>query len=124
MDNLDVKVSTMETEAQAATRYNALISKITDAINSAANNRAAVKSVQRGILPATESLDDSYTVTISTVNPEKCVVLFDNRILSHSNPVHGAAFISLTATALTVRRPVAVGLTSYAQCMWQIIEYY
>lgn len=124
MDNLDVKVSTMETEAQAAARYNALINKVAEAVTASTNNRSAVKSIQRGILPATEALDDLFTVTISAVDPAKCVVLFDNRVLSHSNPVHGAAFISLTATTLTVRRPVAVGLTSYVQCMWQIVEYY
>lgn len=124
MDNLDVKVSTMETETQAAARYSALLNKVTEAVAAATNNRSAVKSIQRGILPATEALDDSFTVTIAAVDPAKCVVMFDNRVFSHSNPVYGPAFVSLTSTALTVRRPLAGGLTSYVQCMWQIIEYY
>ena len=123
IDNLDTKVSVMETEANAYARYNALLSKITEAVTAANNSQVAVKSVQRGVMPATTALDDVYNIAISTVNPAKCAVSFENRVHSGVNASFGPLFISLTANALTVRRPLSAN-SDQVQAMWQIVEYY
>lgn len=124
MDNLDAQVSTMQTEATAAARYSALLSRVGDAVTAAGDSKGAVKSIQRGIVAGVENLEDSFAITISPVNPAKCVVSFENRLVSGSNPVYAPAFLSLTSTTLTIRRPMCNGLTSYISAMWQIVEYY
>lgn len=123
MDNLDVKVSTMQTEEMAATRYTALFNKASEAVTAANNSGVSIKSVQRGVMPATSDLTDVYSIALSTVNPAKCVVSFENRVYSGVNTSFGPLFISLTSNELTVRRPLSSN-NDHVQAMWQVVEYY
>lgn len=74
-----------------------------------------IKSIQRGTTKDTK-------VTINTVNPDKCIVLLNNSLLSTtSDNVDGAYVVKLKANSLQLasnyfnRRNYTVG--------WQIIEF-
>ena len=74
-----------------------------------------IKSIQRGTTSDTK-------VTINTVNPDKCIVLLNNSLLSTtSDSVDGAYVVKLKANSLELssnyynRRNCTVG--------WQIIEF-
>ena len=74
-----------------------------------------IKSIQRGTTSDTK-------VTINTVNPDKCIVLLNNSLLSTtSDSVDGAYVVKLKANSLELssnyynRRNHTVG--------WQIIEF-
>lgn len=74
-----------------------------------------IKSIQRGTTSDTK-------VTINTVNPDKCIVLLNNSLLSiTSDSVNGAYVVKLKANSLELssnyynRRNYTVG--------WQIIEF-
>ena len=74
-----------------------------------------IKSIQRGTTSATK-------VTINTVNPDKCIVLLNNSLLSTtSDNVDGAYVVKLKANSLELssnyynRNNYTVG--------WQIIEF-
>lgn len=74
-----------------------------------------IKSIQRGTTSDTK-------VTINTVNPDKCIVLLNNSLLSTtSDSVDGAYVVKLKANSLELssnyynRRNYTVG--------WQIIEF-
>lgn len=88
-----------------------------------------VKSVQRGTTSST-------TVSISTVNPQKCVVILDNEVLagnvggSRSHTTDGSYVKSLTANKLSITKNLYWGVQSDSDhqftgtVSWQVIEFY
>ena len=93
-----------------------------------------VKSVQRS---TTNSMSgrhiDDYEITISSVNPQKSIVLIDNGKISNENDdVDGSIVVSLTNTLLTISPNSYVyrdGAESHSEDRassigWQVIEFY
>lgn len=86
-----------------------------------------VKSVQRGYVRLTYS-NSPAEVTISNVNPNKCIVHVTGGGYANDNPpLPGICYLSsLTATKLTVS--CSVGLrnssSSSASCSWEVVEFY
>lgn len=85
-----------------------------------------VKSVQRGVTTKT-------SITISTVNPQKCLVILNNSFLSYGygsgnyiSYVYGSIVKSLTENNLTITKNYYdySSSESYTEVSWQIIEFY
>lgn len=91
-----------------------LITQQAGQIKAQITNKGIVKSVQRGI---TDKDSSNYEITISSVNPNKCLVLL-NGFPYELNGSHNLYVISLTSTRLTVRTSGV-----YASS-WQVIEFY
>lgn len=124
--NIDAYTATNHTPSATGTLSQKLSKLISDvsALQTSVNSKGAVKSIQRGIMGGADYADDTHTITISAVNPAKCAVSFENRIDSGDSRVsYGPELISLTATELTVKRPLFNG-TPKGSAMWQIIEFY
>lgn len=86
-----------------------------------------IKSVQRGYanIPSSESYT---TVTISNVNPNKCMVNITGGGYAGSNPPFpGICYSSsLTATKLSISCTVSLRNSSNgsASCSWEVVEFY
>ena len=90
------------------------------------SSKGIVKSVQRGVTTNT-------SITISTVNPQKCLVILNNSFLSHalnrssdySSYVYGSIVKSLTENNLTITKNYYEHSSdSYKEVSWQVIEFY
>lgn len=110
-----------------------VLAKIQEVLESIPNSM--VKSVQKG--NTTEK-----SVSIAEVNPDKCIVILNNSVLSSdiktggtssswSDGTDGAILTSLTATQLQLTRNCYVSgdsilssKTLYGTVSWQIIEFY
>ena len=86
-----------------------------------------VKSIQSGIYTVLTGGTPNFTITISTVNPVKCMVIL-NGGYQYSQDNVLSQLVSLTATVLTVRGPYwyysGGGGWQGSQATWQIVEYY
>lgn len=146
IDTIDTNVATTKGSA-----YNAEMNSYQAALNTATNNAASatgtlsqklskviadvaalqaalsakgvVKSIQRVVMGGIDNVNDNFVIPIATVNPAKCSVRFENRVHSSLNGSFGPYFISLTANALTVKRPLSSNTVEVA-AMWEIIEFY
>lgn len=87
-----------------------------------------VKSVQRGTTSSTN-------VSISTVNPNKCIVIINNGVLTGSasgENTTGAYITALTATQLTITQNTYYAYSKNdgtntkrtSRISWQVIEFY
>ena len=96
------------------------------------NGGGGVKSVQRGTY--TFSSSNTGTITISTVNPDKCMVLIDNGIVgtsaassskNYTGTAYGSYLVSLAETKLTVSTNETINDSSpsYGTISWQVIEF-
>lgn len=90
---------------------------------------SAVKSIQKGTVTISTS---STTITISEVNPDKCLVLFDGLAAYYNSSSSTSGYsiwypylYSITSTTLIIGR---TGINSSAATdstvSWQIIEFY
>lgn len=84
-----------------------------------------VKSIQSGVWTSPNTTPSNIAITISAVNPAKCVVIVNGGYHYNLNNVF-SEFISLTATVLTVYGPYYyTGSAWYGnQATWQVVEYY
>ena len=81
-----------------------------------------VKSIQFGLW--TSPAGGVTTVTISTVNPAKCMILVNGGYHFNANNIFAEA-TALTATVLTLYGPLYYSGAWYgSQATWQIIEFY
>lgn len=90
-------------------------------------DRGVVKSIQRGIIAAeaTTSSNETHSVKIASVNPLKCLVIFDNGAIQETaGSIKGAYLVSLTTTQLTVRPSFRSQNSISDLTGWQIIEFY
>lgn len=79
------------------------------------NNLATVgvvKSIQRGVYNGALNSSPGTPISISTVNPNKCMVI------AEGNGQVGTC-VSLTANTLTL-----IGPNSITRCSWQVVEFY
>ena len=86
--------------------------------------KGAVKSVQRGTVAGTPN--NSTEITISTVNPNKCLVLLGVNELGGNGYNYLPTVYSLTATKLTITQTY-ISFTSEnktTNISWQVIEFY
>ena len=93
------------------------------ALNTALGAKRAVKSVQRGVISAGGTVNDTMTIPISAVNPAKCSVRLESRVQASINGAFAPLLISLTETALTVKKPLAANTVDVGG-IWEIIEFY
>lgn len=112
-------------------------------IETKVDNVKIVKSIQRGIGGniGSSNVRRTFTISISPVNPAKCVVILDNggvigayRVTTGTiNQWHyylGAYVVELTATSLTIMpncdndNSSGTFVDSYQSTGWQVIEYY
>ena len=84
-----------------------------------------VKSVQYGTWISPHTTTNNIAITISAVNPAKCMVIINGGYHYSQNNIF-AEFISLTATVLTVYGPCYYSSPSWYgnQATWQVVEYY
>lgn len=85
---------------------------------------SVIKSVQRGVISNQSTIE--VTVSISTVDPNKCMVILNGGISdidnSYSQSVTAPYLVSLTNTQLKVHTGAAVDKV-YMPVSWQIIEF-
>ena len=99
------------------------LSKINSISNivTVAGNIKAVKSVQRGTITLTEHSFGITSITISSINPDKSVVLLSGSLSYHTDCVQPYPY-SLRANNIDI------GLESYPDydqiISWQVIEFY
>ena len=79
------------------------------ALKNALGGSGAVKSVQRGKIDTGTGYISQREVTINTVNPDKCMILYYG----------SGTFVSLSSSKLTFNVP-----TSGGGITWQVIEFY
>lgn len=84
-----------------------------------------VKSVQGGSY-STPTGGSNYAITISTINPAKAMVILNGGYNYGSYQTIMPAFVSLTATTLTVYGPFyyTSGAWNGTGGSWQVVEYY
>ena len=77
---------------------------------------SVIKSVQKGVTSSSSGGSTTNTITISTVNPAKCLVLLD---IGHggSSSTGGCYLASISSTSISIR------LTYAGDCSWQVIEF-
>lgn len=120
---LDTTVTSRESEASAAARYNALVGTL-GTINTS-TTRGAVKSVQRG----TVNMVGTYMqISIATVNPSKCKI----SLYGATNIYDGGDsyytiipyILSLTSAILTLAMEKSGITQPTGTFSWEIVEYY
>ena len=99
------------------------LDKVDTTTNTALGAKGAVKSVQRGVISAGGTVNDTMTIPISAVNPAKCSVRLESRVQASINGAFAPLLISLTETALTVKKPLAANTVDVGG-IWEIIEFY
>ncbi len=83
-----------------------------------------VKSIQTGIWISPDGNTNFIPITISAVNPAKCMVIINGGYHYSQNNIF-SEFISLTATVLTVYGPWYYASGWYgSRATWQVVEYY
>ena len=98
------------------------------------NGGGGVKSVQRGTY--TFSSSNTGAITISKVNPDKCMVLIDNGIVGYAAAAgsnnytavaNGSYLVSLAATKLNISQNATFNkdgsANNYGTVSWQVIEF-
>lgn len=88
------------------------------------SNISPIKSIQRGVVNTTSN--QNLALTIASVNPNKCLVLFNGYWTEDANNNVGfPVLVSLTATVLTVTAAPNFGGSAYmgGYFSWQVIEY-
>ena len=83
--------------------------------------KSAVKSIQRGVHSG--SATENITISISTVNPSKCMVLLQSTRDTTNLP----SLVSIASTSFTVTTSSSVYSTSpntASPFSWQVIEFY
>lgn len=118
-----------------------LIARIGDPTSSASNatsanthaklnwlltNPKVVKSVQRGYgAIGVNSSNQSMTVSISAVTPNKCVVIINGGITTVTNQVINSPYLQvLSSNSLIIATNNALSGTNTANVSWQVIEFY
>ena len=90
------------------------------------SSKGIVKNIQRGVTTST-------SITISTVVPDKCLVLLNNsRVGLNGNGwdnrneyIYGSILSSITETKLTITNNETVGFSDGVhEVSWQVIEFY
>ena len=87
---------------------------------------SVIKSIQRGVAKGSAS---KVSITISSVNPDKCFVLMHNELVAHSagsgsgGDTCGAYLISLTTNNLEIKAPMYNSGFAYTNFSWQLIEF-
>ncbi len=85
-------------------------------------NTKTVKSIQRGV---TSGSSNRTTVTIKTVDPDKCLVLVDVAQVTGVNHNYIPVMASLSATQLVITESYMTGSTNIPTAFsWQVIEFY
>ena len=86
-----------------------------------------VKSVQRGTAHEDDETSE-ISITISTVNPSKCMVLLDNGNVNYEGSagdnLPGSRVVSLTSNRLTITNQYIRYDFSTDGIGWQVIEFY
>ena len=104
-----------------------LSKKLDTILDSDVITNGAVKSVQRGVITlSTSTRVLTKEITISSVNPDKCLVLINERqnelYIDSAAFLHGQSLASLTSTVLTLYcAPSGYVSTNVS---WQVIEFY
>ena len=116
---LSTNLSTVKTDV-ATVKSN--VSTLSTTVNGIP--KGAVKSVQRGTVAGTPN--KSTEITISTVNPSKCLVLLNVNEIGGNGYNYLPTVYSLTATKLTITQTY-ISFTSEnntTNISWQVIEFY
>lgn len=95
-------------------------------------NNGVVKNIQRGVAATPRTTDKVITINLSAVDPKKCLVILDNKIVGYGVkgssatdvPLYGATIISFTTTVLNVSGNYASYNDTYGSIGWQVIEFY
>lgn len=94
-------------------------------------NKGTVKSVQRGVTTLQNSLNGAAQVSISSVNPSKCLVILDGSIqpsaitdMAYTPYVYALAATQLTIKANDETMTTAQPVLDKAKISWQIVEFY
>ena len=95
-------------------------------IKAATQESGAIKSIQRGTASSVDT--GNITITLSTVNPDKCMVLLNNRLLRGSGEygvTYGSFVTNLTEDALTITSNYHINssIYTYGNIGWQVIEF-
>ena len=130
-DNVDSDVTVLSNNLNTVKNDIAIVKSSIDTMNTTVSNLGgAVKSVQRGIAKGVDSEKaDNVNITINKVNPSKCMVLLNNKIIeSTTNTVNttAPALISITETMLTISASSYYGSGGWksSEFSWQVIEFY
>lgn len=91
-------------------------------LTSTVNSKGAVKSVQRGVIET--NTEANKAITITTVNPAKCLVLLNTSGIAGTNYTDHATLVSLTSTVLTIKGAAISGADTLLTISWQVIEFY
>ena len=105
--------------------------KVNSAVNTITANGGvkAVKSVQRGVVEFSRS-GGSKTVSISSVDTSKAIVLINNGTLAYSyesssHTTYGAILESMTNTSIILSSNRVSGFNDFGgSASWQVIEFY
>lgn len=122
-------LDSVNTTANTVNTNTAYIKDKVDGIENTLTGLSIVKSIQRGTATKNSSSSTLYEANITTVNPDKCIVLIDGSagiFYSSSNYDYGYTVLpyieSITANKITFSfastpdRSTSVG--------WQLIEFY
>lgn len=84
------------------------------------DEKSAIKSIQRGTF--TSYKNENISITISEVNPDRCVVILDGVGTTYNYPT-SVSLVSLTENTLTVQTPSLSSSTYAGTYSWQVIEF-
>ena len=113
---LSNNVATVKTDVATVKSNVSTLSTTTNSIP-----KGAVKSVQRGVHAG--SATDNITISISTVNPSKCMVLLQPTRDTTNLP----SLVSIASTSFTVTTSSSVYSSSpntASPFSWQVVEFY
>lgn len=89
-------------------------------IQTTAGLTSVIKSIQRGV---SDGGSTNITITISTVNPGKCMVILDHEGGSVDTSYYTPYLIGISSTSF-VTSPSYVSGPYFIRFSWQVIEFY